>query len=304
VGQLYDELEARDIRLRPHVWLSSEWFSPDGIPGIAVPFYLAHERLMKLERKMMLHVEGAGRRECMKLLRHETGHTICQAYRLHYKPRWRELFGKASEPYPDHYQPKPYSREYVVHLDWWYAQSHPLEDFAETFAVWLAPGSRWRQQYRGWPAMAKLEFVDEMMRDVAGVTPPVRSRATIEPLRELTTTLREHYAERRMKYLDDWPDFYDRDLMRIFSAERDAKRHESAAAFLRRIRPTVREVVAQWTGAHHYTVDQVLRDIADRCKELKLRLARPEDEARTHMMLMVAVQTMNFLHGGHHRIAL
>ena len=56
LGTLNEELQAKGIRLRPHAWISSEWFSPADVPGIAIPFYLAHPRLMKLEKKMMLEV--------------------------------------------------------------------------------------------------------------------------------------------------------------------------------------------------------------------------------------------------------
>ena len=142
ITQLYEELDRKGIRFRPHVWLSSDWFSPVGVPGIAIPFYLAHPRLKKLEYRMMYEVEGGTRTWCMQLLRHETGHAIDTAYRLNRRASWRRLFGKASKPYPKYYNPKPFSRNYVLHLDWWYAQSHPTEDFAETFAVWLKPGQR------------------------------------------------------------------------------------------------------------------------------------------------------------------
>src|SRR6185295_3314557 len=72
--QLNAELRGRDLDVRAHAWISDEWFSPHDTPGIAVPFYLTHSRLMRLERKMMLEVEGGTRRECMRLLRHEAGH--------------------------------------------------------------------------------------------------------------------------------------------------------------------------------------------------------------------------------------
>ena len=73
VNRLYTELEGRGIDVRPHVWLSEEWFSPDGVPGIAVPFYLAHPRLEKLERHVMREVEGGNARWFMRILRHEAG---------------------------------------------------------------------------------------------------------------------------------------------------------------------------------------------------------------------------------------
>ena len=304
VGQLYGELEARDIRRRPHVGLSDEWFSPDGVPGIALPFYLADARLMRLEKTMMMHVDGGTRRTCTRILRHEAGHAVCAAYRLHYRKRWREIFGRHSEPYPDYYQPRPNSRRFVLHLDWWYAQAHPTEDFAERFAVWLNPQSGGRQQYHGWPAMRKLDYVNETMKDIAGMTPPVRTRRRVDPISEIRATLGEHYKRKRGIYATDWPDFYDRDLRKIFSGDAKHARHEAASAFLRRSRPIIRERVANWTGEHPYTIDQVLRDMVDRCRELKLRLAQSERETLMEVNLMVTVQTMNYLHGGRHRIAL
>ncbi len=304
VQRLYDELAARGLRFRPHVWLSSEWFSPDGVPGIAIPFYLAHPRLEKLEHRQMLEVEGGSEKSCMRILRHEAGHTIDTAYRLHYRKRWRELFGSYRQPYPTSYRPRPNSRAYVLHLDSWYAQAHPAEDFAETFAVWLTPGSRWRQRYKGWPALRKLEYVDELMREIAGKPPVIRARRKVEPLRELKQTLREHYRQKRMYYADEWPDFYDRDLRRLFSDHPRYAHRPTAADFLRRIRPQIREVVAEWTGTYQYTIDQVLADMIDRCRELKLRLALPERVAVQQAMIMLTVQTMNYIHAGHHRVTL
>ena len=305
VEKLYEQLARRDIRIRPHVWLSSEWFSPDGIPGIAIPFYLAHPRLMRLEKKMMLEVEGREEDECMRLLRHEAGHVVSTAYRLHRKQRWREVFGPVSKPYPTYYHPQPFSRDYVLHLPWWYAQAHPAEDFAETFAVWLRPRARWRQQYSGWPALRKLEYVDEAMSAIAGETPPVRSRRQIDPLRHLRSTLRQHYKRKQRRYgQDGGPDFYDRDLKRLFPEEGKKNGQETAAAFLRRSRTQIRQAVAEWTGESQYMIDQVLRDMMKRAQDLRLRRSRPEDETKTAAMLLVTVQTMNYLYGGKHRIAL
>ena len=300
--QLHDELERCGARLRPHAWLSSEWFSPGGVPGIAVPFYLAHPRLARLEKKMILRVEGGTKSECMRLLRHEAGHAVSTAFRLHYKRSWRETFGPASQPYPTHYQPRPNSRDYVLHLDWWYAQAHPTEDFAETFAVWLRPGSRWRSRYRTWPALEKLEMVDTLMRGIAGKAPPVRSRERADPLHRLRSTLRSHYRRKQKRYSDDSPEFYDRDLRRIFDA--DGGGPETATAFLRRVRPEVRRMVAESTGEHPYTIDMILRDMIDRGRELKLRRNGSEQEVKTRLMLLVTVETMHHLHRGRERIAL
>jgi Putative zinc-binding metallo-peptidase len=303
VERLYGELGARGLRFRPHVWLSTEWFSPDGVPGIAIPFYLAHPRLTELEEQQIFDVEGGTPRWCMQLLRHESAHALDTAYRLHYRRAWRQTFGSNAAPYSKFYKPKPYSRSFVQHLDMWYAQSHPAEDWAETFAVWLDPTSRWRRRYQGWPALKKLEFVDELMREVATSKPRLRSRERVEPIRSNKTTLAEHYAARKKRYGLDYPNFYDADLRRLFPALPEGVKGRSAAAFLRKIRPEVRRLVARWTGEYQYTIDQVLEEMIFRCEELGIRYDRDAAIAEPDVLVLVTVQTMNYLHAGHHRLA-
>jgi hypothetical protein len=232
------------------------------------------------------------------------GHAIDNAYRLHHKRSWRLVFGKASIPYPDEYQPKPYSKRFVLHLDNWYAQSHPTEDFAETFAVWLTPGAPWRKQYVGWPAFKKIEYVDGLMKSVSGTLAPVRSRRTVEPLRELRMTLREYYEDKRARYGTERPQFYDKDLRRLFSDLPETQLNPRAATFLRRVGPQLRRLVSRWTGEYQYTIDQALEEMIDRCEELKLRMDRPEEQAYLEAAIMLTVQTMNSLHSGRHRLAL
>ena len=304
IERLHEELEYRRIRFRPHAWLSEEWFSPDGVPGIAIPFYLGHRRLMRLERKQMFEVEGGTRDQCMRILRHEAGHAIDTAYRLRRRRAFREVFGKVSQRYPEFYQPKPYSKNYVHHLDMWYAQSHPIEDFAETFAVWLKPQSRWRSQYKGWPALKKLRFVDDLMNSIRDSRPLVSSRVRVEPLRRIRKSLRQHYRQKRLHYGLEGPGFFDGDLRRLFTSETDRKANMAASTFLNRARPDIRRAVSRWTGEAQYTIDQVLHEMIQRCRELKLRLDTPQDEAKRDAVVLVTVQTMNYLHGGHHRVAL
>jgi len=304
IERLHDELSQRDIVVRPHCWLSDEWFSPDGVPGIGIPFYLAHPRLIRLERKQMLEVEGATKDWCMKILRHEAGHAVDTSFRLRRRRDFREVFGRCSQPYPEFYQPKPFSRSYVMHLDRWYAQSHPTEDFAETFAVWLKPRSRWRTQYEGWPAMRKLKYVDRVMNELAGAAPAVRSRRREAPLHHLRMTLREHYEQKRDHYGIGKMRIYDGDLKRLFSDAPDHRRRLSAATFLRRHRKELRRTVSLWTGEYQYTIDQVLGEMLVRCEELDLHLDRPERLARRDAFIVLTIQTMQFLHGGHHRLAL
>jgi len=304
LAQLHQELDARGLGFRPHFWLSDEWFTPDGITGIAIPFYLAHPRLARLEESQMLEVEGGTHSWCMKILRHEAGHTIDNAYRLQRRRKRQEIFGRNSVPYPEHYAPKPYSKSFVLHLDMWYAQSHPAEDFAETFAVWITPDSAWRTRYDDWPALKKLEYMDELMRGIAGRPPVVQEQRVLEPLPHLRRTLRAHYRRKREHYAVERPTFYDRDLRRIFTDAPGAAGNMTAARFITRIRRDVRRNVAVWTGVYQYAIDQVLEDMIARSRELRLRLQGAEDQARFDFTVLVTVQTMNYLHSGRHRVAL
>jgi len=304
VAWLYEEIVARGLRFNPHVWLSEEWFTPDEVPGFAIPFYLAHPRLAKLERAQMFEVEGGTKRECLRIMRHEAGHAIDNAFRLHGRRRYRELFGSFKRPYPDWYKPEPNSRDYVLHLPAWYAQAHPAEDFAETFAVWLAPRGCWRRHYTGWPALNKLKYVDEVMSELAGKSPANKSRVRAEDLPEIEITLREHYRNKKKHYAFQWPPNYDRDLLRIFSSE---PRHEScpsAVSFLQRHRRELCHEVAEGTGAHNYAIDQKLSHMTNRCRELNLRVCLTPEHIRQKVLVLLTVQTMNGIYSGYHRIAL
>jgi hypothetical protein len=304
VAKLAAELEARELVLPIHFYISTEWFTPDDTTSMAVPFYLTHPRLERLEKAQMLEVEGGDPDWCMRILRHEAGHVIDNAFKLRLRRRRRELFGPSSLPYPDLYEPKPYSKSFVLHLQPWYSQAHPDEDFAETFAVWLTPDSDWRTRYEGWPALAKLEYVDALMSELRRNPPRLVAPTEVEPLRRLRRTLRHHYREKRRHYGVDHPKFYDRDLRRLFSDAPEFAGNITAAQFIARIRKPLRKVVASWTGIYQYTVDGVLEDMITRCQELGLRLAVPEELARNEFTVLLTVQTMNYLHSGRHRVAL
>ena len=304
ITEVHQELEARGISFRAHCWLSDDWFTPDGVPGVAIPFYLAHPRLARLELSQMLEVEGGTKAWCLRILRHELGHAIDNAYRLQRRRKRQHLFGLSSTPYPEYYAPKPYSKSFVIHLDPWYAQSHPDEDFAETFAVWLTPHSFWRKRYADWPALKKLEYMDALMAEIAGTPPLETTDRIVEPLHRIRRTLRHHYKRKRKHYGLDYPNFYDRDLRRLFSDAPEFSDNLAAATFLHRSRKEVRRVVASWTSAYQYTIDQVLEDMITRCRQLDLRLTQPEERTRQDFIVLLTVQTMNYLHGGRHRVAL
>jgi len=304
IAQLHTELDARGLAFRPHFWFSDEWFTPDEVGGVAIPFYLAHPRLAWLEESQMLEVEGGTVDWCMQILRHETGHAFDNAYRLRRLRRRQKLFGRSSTPYPEEYIPRPYSRSHVLHIRPYYAQAHPDEDFAETFAVWLTPNYPWRTRYADWPVLRKLEYMDELMARVGSSPPLETTRRRRDPIERLRRTLRTHYRRRRKHYGLDHPDFYDRDLRRLFTDAPEAARNPPAARFVMRIRKDVRRRVADWTGAYQYTIDQVLSDIVKRCRELNLRVAGSEDQARIEFTILLTVQTMNYLTTGGYKVAL
>jgi hypothetical protein len=296
LDELYKELAQKGLRLRPHAWISDEWFSPDDTPGIAFPFYLAHPRLMRLERKMIIDVEGGTRTECMRILRHEAGHVVQHSYALHRRRRWQELFGRSSTRYPSYYRPNPASRNFVQHLRLWYAQSHPDEDFAETFAVWLTPRSNWRKRYEGWPALKKLQYVDELMAEIAGQKPVLARRIVVDPLDRMRTTLGEHYKKKLERYSFDTPRTYDRDLLRIFSNNPRHRHSPPASAFIRHHRAYIRRLVSKWTGEYQLTLDMVLDEMIERCRELKLRAVGSERQLRLNFIVLLTAKTVHSLY--------
>ena len=304
VVRLHRELGARNIVALPHVWLSEEFFTPDRILGFAVPFYLAHPRLMRLERSQMFECEGAGEAECRRILRHEAGHALEEAYRLNTRPRYLELFGNPEDPYPDNYKPRVDSRDYVINLAAWYAQAHPVEDFAETFAVWLNPYTDWRTAYKSWPALEKLIYVDELMREVAGRTPPLSRKTEVEALPSLRHTLKEHYVAKRAHFAWPWPANYDQDLRRIFSDDPKDAGAPPATRYLRRIRGALRTRIADGTGVHAYAVDQLLRQMIARAQSLGLRVIDDSDVTMQKLLVLLTMQTAGLVHAGFPKVAL
>jgi hypothetical protein len=297
VRSLHQELDARGIRFKPHVWISDEWFSPSDSPGIAIPFYLAHPRLIRLERRKILEVEGGTERECMRILRHEAGHVVQLAYQLNRRRRWQKLFGRASKRYPRYYRPDPASKNYVQHLRLWYAQSHPEEDFAETFAVWLTPRSNWRRRYAGWPALRKLKYVDELMAEIADKPPRMTKRRRVDSLNKYAITLAQYYDKKQALYAVDTPKTYDRDLHRLFSSDPRFRRSLSASAFLRKNRTKIRQMVARWTGERQLTLDSMLDDMIERCRELKLRAVGDQRQLRIDFTVLLTARAVHALYG-------
>src|SRR5579884_793487 len=190
------ELERAGIlRVKPVFYLSTEWGVPTGTVAIAIPFYLAHPELTRLHAERAGHVEGIDPADILRYLRHEMGHVINYAYQLYERPDWTAQFGSIDAPYHEEYRPEPFSRRHVRHLPGWYAQKHPDEDWAETFAVWMTPGRDWRADYTDWPvALAKLEYCDRVMAEVRDQDPIITATDLDEDVSEMTCSIDQYYA--------------------------------------------------------------------------------------------------------------
>ncbi|HSN92037.1 MAG TPA: putative zinc-binding metallopeptidase [Anaeromyxobacteraceae bacterium] len=291
LARLYRELARRGLGFRPHAWVAQEWFSPDGVPGIAVAFHLLHPRLRRLERRFMGEVEGGNAEYLMRILRHEAGHAVDTAYRLRRRKEYRELFGSPSRRYPRRYRPWPGSKRFVQHLEDWYAQSHPAEDFAETFAEWLRPGAAWRRRYAGWPALKKLQYVERTMAELRGERPPVQARHHIEPLRSVPLTLRQHYAAKLRHYGRAEADRVDAILKRVFARARPGSRRMRASTFLRLNGPRLRRRVARRLEASEYAVREQLDLLVERSRALRLRVRGDRRRAARRAERLLVVLT-------------
>lgn len=298
IQQLYDELKARNLVFMPPCHIGDEWFVPVGIPAIFIPFFLVNNRLRRLERKKILEVEGETQEWFMKLMRHEAAHAYSYAYRLQRKKKWQKTFGLASQKDTGFYRPRPYSHSFVLHLDDWYAQAHPDEDFAETFAVWLTPDFDWRTRYKGWRALRKLEYMDELMTSLATVPPLHQPPYKEADYNCLDIKLSDYYAAKHKLYEDAYPDFYDADLRLLFAGDAAAPGGVRASAYLRRHRRALVNHVCQWTNERKYRVNELLTRLIRRCDDLQLsaRADDPVQGQRTGAYLATLV--MNYLFTG------
>jgi hypothetical protein len=296
VRKLYQELGAAGIDLRPSMFLSEEWGCPEGVPAIGIPFYLADSRLSVLEKEVMETIEAESDDEISAYLRHECGHAFNYAYRLHESEEWHELFGPYSRPYREHYEPNPFSRNFVRHIPGWYAQKHPDEDFAETFAVWLTPGADWRKTYADWGCLPKLEYVDRIVRQ-RGHEPPVVP-TDYDASQELAYTIDEYH--RRFSYQPtEVPSYFDGDLRELFQQGPRPNGALAAEKFVLELRRQLVSDIGYWTGLHESIVRSLIEHFALRARELGLWL-REEDRARLALRLTSYATTlsMNRLYKG------
>jgi hypothetical protein len=242
------------------------------VPLIGVPFYLVDARLASLQKELLENIEAESDEEILAYLRHEAGHAFNYAYRLHESEEWHRLFGPYSRPYLEDYTPNPFSRSFVRHIPGWYAQKHPDEDFAETFAVWLTPGSDWRREYAGWGCLPKLEYVARTVGWL-GRTPPLVPVDYDEAL-DLAEPL-ARYFERFGYSRQELPAYFDADLKRLFRAP-PGDETRSAAEFIREQRRALSASIAYWTGLGDATIRSLFEHLIERAEQLGLRMLAAE----------------------------
>ncbi|HTZ57962.1 MAG TPA: putative zinc-binding metallopeptidase [Acidobacteriaceae bacterium] len=296
VQRLYRELQAKGLhKFRPHCYLTDEWGCPSGEPVVGIPFYLASAELSQLEHEMN---DLEDDREIMMYMRHEAGHAFNYAYQLYKSAEWGDLFGPFRRAYRDHYRPVPFSREFVRHMAGWYAQKHPDEDFAETFAVWLTPRAQWRKRYQGWGALAKLEYVDRMARKVGDTEPSRRRGHTDVTVDEMESTVGEFYRlslpEEEISIQDLGLDTDLADIFNISGKRRKGVR--PAQEMLQQHRKHIVDKVAYWSGVQRPIVKRLVEAICKRVEDLGLRVdIRREADYLTEFTVYTTALSMNYL---------
>ncbi len=300
VHALYREIERKGLRhFRPVCYLTDEWGCPSGEPVVGVPFYLADPKLAALERDMN---DLEDEREIMMYLRHEAGHAFNYAYELYKSDEWRSLFGPFRRSYRENYRPVPFSRRFVRHIAGWYAQKHPDEDFAETFAVWLTPRSGWRRKYRGWPALRKLRYVNRTARRVADLQPLRAMGATDVTVEEMDLTVEQFYRAHTPDEAQAIAELaLDTDLTDILIKPAPRRRDgvRPAGPWLAEHRKAIVDKVTYWTGVRRPLVRALLASIEARVAALGLAVETARENVQlVEMTAYATTLAMNYLARG------
>lgn len=304
IDEFKAEVDRLNLRVRPHFYLSTDWGVPFPSVSIGIPFYLAHPDLTALHAQRVGHVEGVGRINLLRYLRHEMGHVVNYAYRLYDQEAWVRLFGPITRPYLEDYTPEPFSRRFVRHLPGWYAQKHPDEDWSETFAVWMTPGRDWRQDYADWPqAMAKLEYCHGTMAALSGQEPHISHEDADDQVCELPLTPEQFY-ESASPGQSEFPPGLDGALRAVFEDQADHEGPHAATAFpasqlIHRHEIRIVADVFQWTGHFPERTRLLLRHLAQRADAMEqVYPGSGEVAALVSLTTLVTSLAMNHVHRG------
>jgi hypothetical protein len=299
--RLLRELADKRIAFKPQFYLTDSWGCPDKVPVIGIPFYLADRKLRRLEEEQTGEIEDEA--TIMMFLRHEAGHSVNYAYRLWKLPEWVELFGPFTRPYREEFQPNPFSRRFVHHIDAQrygrtYAQKHPDEDFAETFAVWLTPRSNWRARYGRWPAIRKLRLIDRLMRTVCRQKPTRLRRGLVMPVETMDILLAEYYGKKADRLRQEAQGYVDDKLRDIFPAVRTGDLAPAGDLF-RSNRRDLAERIVRWAGLDEDEAEELLAKLETRSDALELTYRTRDEAAKILDTVAVAVSlAMDYNYSG------
>ena len=253
---------------------------------------------------MMFEVEGGTTAWCMKLLRHEAGHAFDHAYKLSRREEWRATFGSPRRKYqPYYYEVDEASRDFVRNVPDHYAQAHPVEDFAETFAVWLNPKVDWRRRYNGWRAVKKLRYVDRLMKEIRRRPVPKRNRETAGPeAHAIQSTLGSYYERKLRLYPLGDAAVTERALKRIFRVSRAENPPHRASDFIRSHQSPLVESIASWTGERSNQVGRVVAGLAQLGETHNLVLREKPDRTLVKLSTFAATLIANRLRTHSYRV--
>ena len=287
-------------KIKPRFYLSTEWGVPYESTAIAIPFYLARPELTLLQAEQACHVEGSGPKDILKYLRHEMGHVVNYAYKLYETKEWTERFGSMDKPYEDEYRPRPFSREFVHHLPGWYAQKHPDEDWAETFAIWMTPGLDWRKEFAKWPgALRKLEYCARTMAELSDKEPLITAVDFDEDVASLSMSLEQFYQGATSGTPSERPAELEQMLRTIFSETDPAPVRLAASDLIRRIQHDLPASVYQWTGHLPERTRWLLEFLAERADAMELTYSVEQEPRLTIAVTsLVTALAMNWLQSG------
>ena len=301
--KLSKELEAKGIPLKPKAYLSDDWFCADGTTTFAIPFTLLHPRLKKLEELYVGEMEGGNDEWFMKLARHEMGHVLDNAYNLRNSTKRTLLFGNSDRPYPETYDYKPYSKSYVRHIEDGYAQSHPDEDWAETFAVWLTPSLNWENQYNGWPALKKLKFVNNAFKKkVINKVPFLKNEEMPHKLEDMTLTLREYLEQKKARLFPKRNHTLPKTKRPIFLKKNQSNKLPLASTVIKDNKEFISQVIKRETDQYLYRVNRALDLFMVDCDRLKWTIHPTATKRPKYLAKILATQVNKIIQGGHHRI--
>lgn len=307
------ELHAAGIhRITPQFYLANEWGVSDSL-AIGIPFYLATPELIAVQAQRVGHVEGSTRPDILRYLRHEMGHVLCYAYRLYDDEDYVKIFGANTQPYVEEFHVEPFSRRYVRHLPGWYAQKHPEEDWCETFAVCITPGSNWRTEYADWPeALRKLEYGHQTIARIGDMEPLASSINQEDDISEFPGSVAQFYESLEAGAQNlltlgklEMPAGLDGALKSIFEdlGEREDKSSKAprkpASALILKLERELMAHVYRWTGHFPERTRPLLRHLASRADQLAQ--VYPDDrelEAAIAVTALVTTLSMNFGHHG------